>query len=414
MNTRIHTNERGATLVHVAFILLGLVGLSSFVFDFGVVWVSRRQAQNAADAAAHAGAVALALDDFNDRSLSGSAYQAAAATAFRHRIWGEELGDVPTAVEVFVSDPGASAAPCPDDGSYACVRVDIYRDAAHGSALPALFGSLIGITEQEVKATATAKVFATEQANCLKPWAVIDRWEEHWEDGAASSVWNSDSEYDKYTPGGELRTDIPPDPGPDTYSPGNGFDIYDDESQYTVDYGTPLVLKMGVANRFKAGGFRALVLDAECGGGPDCYTNAVTQCVERVFKPDDLVGYEDSIDAETNDLARDALCGLDPGGSWADPDGDGVFAPTGSNGTRIVQIPLIDPEEMLNGEAHIKSIVGFFISCPGDSPPDPAFASAPGSGEVFGRIVPTTGDNSVVTGGPGSNPSALLTVALIR
>jgi hypothetical protein len=413
-HSKIYANQRGATLVHVAYIMLGLVAFSAFVFDFGVIWVSRRQAQNAADAAAHAGAVALALDDFSDRSPSGPAYQAAVGTAFRHRVWGQELGTVPSAVEVFVSDPGANAAPCPDDASYACVRVDIYRDAAHGSALPVLFGSLVGLTEQDVRATATAKVFATDRANCLKPWAVIDQWEEHWDHGAAASLpWSKDSEYDKYTPSGELRTDIPPNPGPDTYIAADGFDVYDDEGNLRPDrYGQPLVLRMGVANRFKAGGFRALALD-DC-GGPDCYTNAVTQCVERVYKPGDVVGYQDSIENETNDLARDALCNLDPAASWADPDGDGVFTPTGSNGARIVQIPLIDPEEMLNGDAHIASIVGFFISCPGDSPPDPAFTAAPGSGEVFGRIVQTTGDNSAVTGGPGSNPSALLTVALIR
>ena len=39
-------NERGAVLIQVAVALLALLALSSFVFDYGVMWVSRGQAQN--------------------------------------------------------------------------------------------------------------------------------------------------------------------------------------------------------------------------------------------------------------------------------------------------------------------------------------------------------------------------------
>ena len=48
-------NERGAVLIQVAIALLALLALSSFVFDYGVMWVSRGQAQNAADAGALVG-----------------------------------------------------------------------------------------------------------------------------------------------------------------------------------------------------------------------------------------------------------------------------------------------------------------------------------------------------------------------
>ena len=54
--------ERGAIIIHVAFALLALLAFSAFVVDMGVMWVSRRQAQNAADAGALAGAVALMRD----------------------------------------------------------------------------------------------------------------------------------------------------------------------------------------------------------------------------------------------------------------------------------------------------------------------------------------------------------------
>ena len=45
-------NERGAILIFTAIALMMLLGLSTFVFDSGVVWLARRQAQNSADAAA--------------------------------------------------------------------------------------------------------------------------------------------------------------------------------------------------------------------------------------------------------------------------------------------------------------------------------------------------------------------------
>ena len=62
MTTRILRHDRGAITIHVALALMALLMFSSIVVDYGVMWVSRRQAQNAADAAALAGAIALVKD----------------------------------------------------------------------------------------------------------------------------------------------------------------------------------------------------------------------------------------------------------------------------------------------------------------------------------------------------------------
>ena len=59
-------SERGATLVHVAIALVSLMGIAAYAVDRGIVWISRGQAQNAADAGALAGAVARAFDDTDD------------------------------------------------------------------------------------------------------------------------------------------------------------------------------------------------------------------------------------------------------------------------------------------------------------------------------------------------------------
>src|SRR3954468_20187233 len=56
----------GAVLVHVAVAIIGLLAFCALVVDYGTMWVSRRQAQNAAEAAALAGAISLAFDSGTD------------------------------------------------------------------------------------------------------------------------------------------------------------------------------------------------------------------------------------------------------------------------------------------------------------------------------------------------------------
>ena len=45
-------DDRGAVLIYVALVILVLMAFTTFVSDYGLLWVSRRQAQNAADAGA--------------------------------------------------------------------------------------------------------------------------------------------------------------------------------------------------------------------------------------------------------------------------------------------------------------------------------------------------------------------------
>ncbi len=52
-------NERGSILIHVAISMIGLLAFGAVAIDYGVMWTARRQAQNAADAAALAGAISL-------------------------------------------------------------------------------------------------------------------------------------------------------------------------------------------------------------------------------------------------------------------------------------------------------------------------------------------------------------------
>ena len=62
----VYRAQEGAVFVQVGIALFVLMAFNVFVLDYGVLWVARGQAQNAADAGALAGAVARGFDDFDD------------------------------------------------------------------------------------------------------------------------------------------------------------------------------------------------------------------------------------------------------------------------------------------------------------------------------------------------------------
>jgi Flp pilus assembly protein TadG len=85
--------EQGISLIHVAISIFVLLGLTTFVLDYGVMWLGRGQAQNAADAGALAGAVARAFDETADPpAVDGDAFSSASQTALLHQVVGEAPG----------------------------------------------------------------------------------------------------------------------------------------------------------------------------------------------------------------------------------------------------------------------------------------------------------------------------------
>ncbi len=73
--------ERGAILIQVAISIMALTAFTAFVVDYGVLWVARGQAQNAADAGALAGAIALAFDDVDYPPTTTKPFNSAKLTA---------------------------------------------------------------------------------------------------------------------------------------------------------------------------------------------------------------------------------------------------------------------------------------------------------------------------------------------
>lgn len=162
-------SDEGAIIIQAALAMVVLLGFAAFVVDYGILWLSRGQAQNAADAGAVAGAIARAYDDPGPGTppAGGVVEQSAALTAAANLVWG----------------PGAQSAvsfDCPPDvAGGRCVRVDVFRDGTSGSTpLPTMFGPVLGITSQGVRAMAVAQVAVGNSTLCMKPWAIPDKWNE--------------------------------------------------------------------------------------------------------------------------------------------------------------------------------------------------------------------------------------------
>ena len=294
--------ERGVILIHVAIALLGLLAFSSFSIDYGVMMVSRGQAQTAAGAMA--AALFLAWDD--PSGLAG-AQAIAVAAAQANTVWGQQPDVTPADVTFPTCPPGA---PGPVD---TCVRVDVFRNQrANGNPLPVFFASLVGMPSQGVRATATAQVLygsAPGPGDCVKPFAIPDRWEEFREDQditvpivddlpdpwpideamwPTEEPWDPDDEYNvRFITGpnrGELLNSLPGTEGDpiDEYWPGvSGYRITANPQLEVAsnDNGILLALKHSNGTQIAPSWYYPIVLPNSCGVGASCYRANISACI---------------------------------------------------------------------------------------------------------------------------------------
>lgn len=292
-------SDRGAVLVQVAIAILVLTAMATFVVDQGIAWVGRGQAQNAADAGALSGAIARAYDELADPpSSNGQAFTSATGTALANNVWTA----APTAQVSWA---------CPAGVSGSCVRVDVYRNGEFGSTpLPTIFGQLLSIPSHGVRATATARVATGNTTNCMRPFAIADKWIEHRPPGDRFERWKSQG-------GGVVELDphdeyVPPSAG----SAGSGFRLPDDFGQRTT-------LKNGNPNAgsesIVPGWFLPVRLPDGNGGhvsGGDDFRDAIANCTGNPVSIGQYLPLENGVmNGPTNQGVGD-LVAQDPGASW--------------------------------------------------------------------------------------------------
>lgn len=443
----LRTNERGAVLVQVTISIIALVAISALTIDMGVKWVSRGQAQNAADAGALAGAVALSFDDPNDLTDTGVAKQSARNYALANLVWAE-APDVNVTTDV-------TFPPCPDGSPDTCVKVDVYRNQERGNWLPTYSANLVGLDRQGVRATATAQVRTGNATDCLKPWAVIDRWNEynaaHAEPDTPDTDFRPDSTYDRYSTG---QGNNPP-PEPDLYVPptadslGTGWNLQDYGRQFAIKTAAP-----GNA-AISSGWFRELDLPridtsnlggnayganiVSCNGYPTAIADPATVCPDAgaitTFEQKVSWAAHGCVRVQTGVIQGQTRDGIeeiynrDSGARWIQSMNEGRGGVGNSCCTpspRIVPVAVMDIDAYLStnptgsgGVVKLVNIFGFFVEGMGDLNPDGTISFDPSNPlsnnakVVVGRIMTLPGlatGSSTLT----QNAAFLRTILLVR
>ncbi len=409
------SSERGAVLIMAAVALLCLVAFSAIVVDYGILWAARGQAQTSADAGALAGAQAIGGGESNAVSRA-----TASVVAREMSVWGE-----PTAPgDVVVSN---LPYPCPASaggGTSGCIRVDVLRgtqdDAMvqHTNTLPVFFATMLGITSQGVRATATAQAAQGNSVNCIKPWAVADKWL----DTSGPTSWD---QMDLWEPGaGDVyRAPLAPETDPTGFSLAN-------------DRGIQLALKAGNVGTWSSGWTQEIDFPGHPGSAE--YEDAIRGCPswiptvglwagQQCLDPDDTdpergcVGIKTGMSqGPTSDGVGD-LVDLDGGAYWDDLN-DRVVS-TQAKSKRIVPIVLFHTADYVASGCSgtgcmvkVVNIMGFFVegmcdtvASQGRLDPD-TFCDTPDK-TVVGRLV---SHESQFRGGSGESSSGAAFLKIYR
>jgi Flp pilus assembly protein TadG len=159
-------NERGQTLALAAAAVTVMLGLSAVAIDLGRLFSARAEAQRAADAAALAGASQFYY--YTPAQAVPFADSAARAFAKLNRIQQTLISDA----DIVSVTPNAANL---------TVRVVIQR-----ANIRNWFASTIGVRNSTVNAAATAQLSPAGAAQCIKPIAIPDLWQEPAAGGADS------------------------------------------------------------------------------------------------------------------------------------------------------------------------------------------------------------------------------------
>lgn len=395
--------DRGAVLVHAAVAMMGLLAFSALSIDLGTLWVARAQAQNAADAAALSGGVALAYTDPAD---TAAAQAAARAIALEHRIWGEPIAPASLSMP----------ADCPPDtppGAGGCMNIVIERGTASGTPLPVFFSRLFGMGSTNLRASASAKVLLGNATPCPRPIAIPDRWiETH----PTPDTWTDDDSYDRYDPSG-IPIVLPPSvpdsyAPPDASAPGSGMTIADmrgvriTRTLADATTGQPLLAGHMIAlDLARPGGHADAALRYEenlgsCRGLP----MSIGETVPTVFPHRGYYTTTPILDL----IGRDAGAYWDAG-SQAIRGSDPQFVVS----PRIVTVAVIDPDAFTQQNRSsgadptvvIRNLIGLFL--------EEAW-EAGGAVQVRGVIVPMAGAYDGDAPSLTDQSTFLRTVALVR
>jgi hypothetical protein len=169
------SDRRGSAVALVAVSLTALVSLLALGIDVGMLFNARSEAQRAADSSALAGASAFL--DYPAEEAKGPARERALEYAIENRIRKEYIDASEVTVHVNVDS--------------AAVTVLVRR-----AGVPTWFARMLGREDVPIGAQATAQAVDAGTAQCLKPFAVPDMWEETNDDTNGNRIWDDGESWD--------------------------------------------------------------------------------------------------------------------------------------------------------------------------------------------------------------------------
>jgi Flp pilus assembly protein TadG len=347
---RLRRDERGMTMVFVAIGFMAFMAATTLSIDVGMFMAARSQAQNAADSGALSGAIALAFNDYDNRSPSGPAVSAAISAAQSNAMIGVAPSVLPSDV-TFPNDP---------TGQPSRVKVSVFRTTERSNAVPTILGTLLGVSSVGISATATAEAARANAMTCVKPFMIPDRWTEA--TGSFDPLSSSFRMYDNQgnpLPAGQA----------DEYIPAN-------QSGYTgytnADKGTELVLRAGSGNNIEPTAYQSWSMPGNGGEiGSDFYRHNISGCNQTIItldldNPLYLLQEPGNVSGPTAQ-GIDELKALDPRARW-DTSCKCVRDSAFPISPRVTPLPLYDPKKYAEGKANgrnadfwLANIMGFFI-----------------------------------------------------
>ena len=387
---KLRRDEKGMTYVFVGLGFMAFLSASMLAIDVGMLMTARSQAQNSADAGALAGATALVLDDWNDRSASGPAVTNALAAAHANEVMGAQVSATAPDVEFLQS---------PTTGEQSRVKVTVWRSAARGNPVATLVAQYFGVTSATIGALATAEAAPSNAMDCVKPFTIPDKWTEK-----QDPAWTTSSTYDAYNNKGQ------PLANPDIYVP-----AYQDAAgtipnpNYTGynnerDKGTQLVIRAGTGNNITPTFYYSLAMTADIGG--DDYRWNIANCNTTLYTWGDALLQEPGNMEGPTIQGIQELVAKDPGAQWDDVHDIVIKSAFGSHSPRVFPIPLYDPayydagkRNGRNADLKTANWIGFFVD------------RVEGN-NIYGRITPITGIYK--KGGPAPNAALPKTIRLVQ
>jgi Flp pilus assembly protein TadG len=375
---KLRDGEEGMSLVFVGLGLMAFFGASMLAVDVGMLMTARSQAQNAADAGALSGAVALAFDDYNDRSPNGPAVQSALAAAGENTVMGGPVSVTPADV-TFPADPG---------GQPNRVRVRVFRTADRGNPVATFIAGFFGMPTANIEAVAVAEASPANAMTCVKPFTIPDKWIER-----TDPPWTMDSTYEAYDRQGQPLAD------PDVYIPATqpGYTGYNQET----NRGQRLMIRASTGNNITASFYFSIAIGGETGG--DQYRWNIRNCNTYVMHWGEMLVQEPGAMAGPTLQGAEDLIALDPGAYWNTATNRVEGSAFGSaQSPRVFPIPLYDPEFYdsgmrmgRNADLKVANWIGFFLE------------EVVGNG-IWGRIIPISGIRTGYTEVPdGAFPKAI-------